>query len=75
MVNGIIRDIEGIIKLQFNFQIPPFGFATATDQHLIDIQGTVEVLSTQIIVGERHLRYGPQSYKGVTIGQFGQVLD
>jgi hypothetical protein len=75
MVNGVIRDTEGIIKLQFSFQIPPFGYTTATDQNLVDLQGTLEILSTQIIVGERHLRYGPQSYKGVTIGQFGQVLD
>jgi len=75
MVNAILRDTNGIIKLQFNFQIKPFGFATATDQDLVDIQGTQEILSTQILVGERHLRYGPQSYKGVTVGQYGQVLD
>jgi hypothetical protein len=36
------------------------------------VQGTVEVVSTQPIVGERHLHY-----KGgkIAIGQLGQVLE
>lgn len=75
MVNSIIRDTDGIIKMQFSFQIQPFGFATARDEDLVDLQGTLEILSTQTLVGERHLVYGPRSYKGVTVGQLGQVLD
>jgi hypothetical protein len=33
------------------------------------------VSSNKPLVGERHLVYDTRSYKGVTIGQFGQVLD
>jgi hypothetical protein len=75
MVNPIIRDTDGVIKAQFSFQIQPYGYATAADENLVDLQGTLEILSTQALVGERHLVYAPSSYKGVTIGQFGQVLD
>jgi hypothetical protein len=45
------------------------------DEATANAQGTLEMLSTQIVVGERHLHYGQQYHPGVAIGQLGQVID
>ena len=75
LVNAIIRDSNGIIIKQVSAQIPPFGYWTLRDEDTANTQGTLEIMSTQIVVGERHLHYGQQYHPGVAIGQLGQVLD
>jgi len=75
LVNVIARNTEGIIVNQVSYQIPPFGYLTVPDEATKNVQGTLEMLSTQIVVGERHLHYGQQYHPGVAIGQLGQIID
>jgi len=75
LVNAILRDANGIIIKQVSAQIPPFGYWTLRDEDTANTAGTLEIMSTQIVVGERHLHYGQQFHPGVAIGQLGQVLD
>jgi len=75
LVNVIARNTEGIIVNQVSYQIPPFGYLTVPDEATKNVQGTLEMLSTQIVVAERHLHYGQQYHPGVAIGQLGQVID
>jgi len=66
------RTTDGRIVRQRSNVIPPFRWWDVTDAELGDYQGTVEVTSTQPLVGERHLHYpGGQT----AVGQLGQVLD
>ncbi len=74
LVNVIVRDINGIITKQFGSQIKPLGFWSFMDDMTGNVNGTLEMLSTQTIVSERHLHYG-SAIKGVAVGQLGQVLD
>jgi len=75
LVNAIVRNTEGVIVRQTSGQIPPFGYWTLPDEATNNAQGTLEILSTQIVVGERHLHYGQQYHPGVAVGQLGQVID
>jgi len=75
LVNVIARNTEGIIVNQVSYQIPPFGYLTVPDEATKNVQGTLEMLSTQIVVAERHLHYGQQYHPGVAIGQLGQIID
>lgn len=74
-VNAIVRNTDGRVVKQIANQIPPFGYWTLRDEDTGNTQGTLEIMSTQTIVGERHLHYGQQYHPGVAIGQLGQVLD
>lgn len=75
IVNAIVRDINGSVIKQLNGQIKPFGFWTIHDPDTVNVQGTMEIISTQIVVGERHLHYGGGAHAGSAVGQLGQVLD
>jgi hypothetical protein len=75
LVNAIVRNADGNITKQVSSQIPPFGYWTLRDEDTANTAGTLEIMSTQIVVGERHLHYGQQFHPGVAIGQLGQVLD
>jgi len=72
-----IRDDNGTLVNQFTSPvIPPMGGWVFNDQQTGNVQGTVEVISDQIIVSERHLHYqGTYHPNGVAVGQLGQVLD
>ena len=69
-VTVISRDINGFTVRRFSNQISPYGFWIFTDNEIGNVQGTLEVYSTQPLVGERHLHYG----NGVAVGQLGQIL-
>jgi hypothetical protein len=69
-VTVISRDINGFTFKRFTGQIVPLGFWIFLDTDIGNVQGTLEVFSTQLVVGERHLHYG----NGVAVGQLGQVL-
>jgi len=66
----ISRDINGFTVKRFTNQIAPYGFWVFLDTDIGNVQGTLEIFSTQPVVGERHLHYG----NGVAVGQLGQVL-
>jgi len=75
LVNAIVRNTDGIIVNQVSGNLPPFGYWTPMDDVTGNAQGTMEMLSTQIVVGERHLHYGQQYHPGVAVAQLGQVID
>lgn len=66
----ISRDINGFTFKRFSNQIPPLGFWIFLDTDVGNVQGTLEIFSTQPVVGERHLHYG----NGVAVGQLAQIL-
>jgi hypothetical protein len=69
-VTVISRDINGFTVKRFTNQVSPLGFWIFTDVEIGNVQGTLEIFSTQPVVGERHLHYG----NGVAVGQLGQIL-
>jgi len=70
-ISVIVRDISGFTFRQFSGQINPMGFVIFLDQHIGNVQGTLEAFATQPCVGERHLHYG----NGVAVGQLAQILN
>jgi len=75
-IDVIVRDRDGNTKKQFNTQLRPWCSWVFGDQDTGNLDGTVEVVSTQNIVAERHLHYrGKYHPDGVAVGQLGQVLD
>lgn len=74
-INVIVRQRDGRIHRQFGTQdLNPLNWWNFTDDELGNATGTVEIMSTQPIVGERHLHY-QQWHIGSAVGQYGQVLD
>jgi len=60
------------VKGQFQGNIKPLGHWTVSDDRIKNVTGTMEVISTQPILGERHMHY--QGWK-TAISQYGQVID
>ncbi len=74
-INVITRRRDGRIYRQFSRNgIKPLGWTNFTDREVGSITGTLELMSTQPIMGERHLHYHT-GHKGSAAGQLGQVLD
>ncbi len=74
-INVIVRNRNGQIQRQFGTQnLKPLGWWNFTDRNVGNITGTVELMSTQPMVGERHLHYSV-GHIGSAVGQLGQVLD
>ncbi len=67
----IIRDRRGRVITQFSGRARPLGFWTIADAQTKKASGTLEVMSTQPIVGERHMHY--KGWK-TAISQLGQVI-
>jgi len=75
-VNVIVRDTNGTITTQFGTRIGPMASWVFSDAQTGRIQGTLEIISDQLTVAERHLHYqGTYHPNGVAIGQLGQVLE
>ncbi|MBT5534169.1 hypothetical protein HOK31_13970 [Candidatus Poribacteria bacterium] len=73
-VSFVVRQVATArVVIQRSQVVKPFGWWEVGDQVMGGaVQGTVEVVSTQPIVGERHLHYkGGQ----IAVGQLGQVLE
>jgi hypothetical protein len=67
-----IRTTDGRVMRQRSNVIPSYRWWDVSDNETGDWQGTVEVTSSQPILGERHLHYaGGQT----AVGQLGQALD
>ena len=74
-INVIVRLRNGRIHKQFGKRgVNPLNWWNFTDREVGNVTGTVEVMSTQSIVAERHLHY-QKGHKGSAVGQLGQVLD
>ena len=72
-VNIIVRNRHGDIHRQLHRQIKPFCCADVDEQAMGQVRGTVEVQSTQPIIGERHLHY-QSGHKGAVVGAYGVVI-
>jgi hypothetical protein len=73
-VSFVVRQVTNArVVVQRSQVIKPFGWWELGDKNMGGaVQGTVEVVSTQPLVGERHLHYkGGQ----IAVGQLGQVLE
>ena len=73
LINVIARDIHGRIVKQLSGKARPLGFWIISDKNLGQVDGTLEIQSTQPILGERQLDYTAVG-KG-SVGQLGQVID
>jgi hypothetical protein len=71
-VSITVRNSQGAVAQQRSRTIAPFRWWDIDEKQMGNVRGTVEVVSTQPVVAERHLHY--QGGK-VTVGQLGQVLD
>lgn len=74
-INVIVRHRDGRIYRQFSHNnIKPLGWWNFTDENVGNITGTVEIMCTQPMMGERHLHYH-KGHLGSAVGQLAQVLD
>jgi hypothetical protein len=73
LINVIARDNDGRIIRQLSGRARPHGFWIISDSNLGQVNGTLEIQSTQPIFGERQLDYR-KAGKG-SVGQLGQVID
>lgn len=71
-VSVIVRNSKGDVVRQHTRAINPFHWWEIDEKQMGNVKGTVEMVSTQMIVGERHLHYHGGK---VTVGQLGQALD
>ena len=72
-VNIIVRNKNGDIRRQVHRQIKPLCCVDIDEAAMGKVRGTVEVQSTQPIVGERHLHY-QTGHKGAVVGEYGVVI-
>lgn len=73
MVSIVVRNRKGEVITQFQGQIKPYHCWDFDDGRLKDVRGTVEAVSTQSIIGERHMHY-KNGHKGAVVGAYGVVL-
>ena len=74
-INVIVREKSGKVYKQFGIQnLASLNYWNFADNDTGNISGTVEVMSTQPICGERHLHY-QVGHEGSAVGQLGQVID
>ncbi len=72
LINVIVRDNNGRVIRQLSGQARPLGFWIISDKNLGQVNGTLEIQSTQPILGERQLDYTAAG-KG-SVGQLGQAI-
>ena len=72
-VNIIVRNKNGDIRRQVHRQIKPLCCVDLDEDEMGKVRGTVEVQSTQPIIGERHLHY-QTGHKGAVVGEYGVVI-
>jgi hypothetical protein len=73
MVSMVVRNRKGEVVTQFQGSIKPFHCWDFDDSKLKDVRGTVEIVSTQPIIGERHMHY-KNGHKGAVVGEYGIVI-
>jgi hypothetical protein len=71
-VSMTVRNGQGAVGRQRSRTLGPFRWWDVDEKEMGKVRGTVELVSTQPVVAERHLHY-----KGgkAAVGQLGQVLD
>ncbi len=73
LINMIIRTRNGDVIRQHQHTIPSLCCWDVDEQVMGNVVGTVEVQSTQPIVGERHMHY-THAHAGVVVGEYGVVI-
>lgn len=73
LVNIIVRNKQGDVRRQLHRNIRPNCCADVDEAAMGNIRGSVEVQSTQPIVGERHLHY-QSGHRGAVVGEYGIVI-
>jgi hypothetical protein len=68
-INALVRDNSGNLLNSINKIVTTFHWWDITDKEIGNLNGTLEIISTQPVVGERHMHSG-----GVSIGQLGQAI-
>lgn len=75
-INCIVRDDNGSVVKMFSNKIGAMCSWAFSDAETGNTQGTLEMVSDQLIACERHLHYqGTYHPNGVAVGQLGQVID
>lgn len=73
LINIVIRNRNGDIIRQLHNSVRPFCCWDVDDRRMGNVRGTVEVQSSQAIVGERHMHYTGR-HKGAVVGAYGVVI-
>ncbi|MBC8468014.1 MAG: hypothetical protein H8D56_00970 [Planctomycetes bacterium] len=72
LINLIVRDLRGRVIRQLSGRARRLGWWDVSDRNLGQVNGTLEIMSTQPIVAERHLHY---SGGKTAVGQLGVAID
>lgn len=72
LINLIVRNLKGDVIRQLAGRARRFSWWDVSDRNLGQVNGTLEVMSTQPVVAERHLHY---SGGKTAVGQLGIAID
>ncbi|HIE30296.1 TPA: hypothetical protein EYP66_23805 [Candidatus Poribacteria bacterium] len=72
LISVVARDVNGRIIRQLQGRVRPLGWWDFSDRNIGQIDGTLEVMSSQPVVAERHMHY---SGNRTAVGQLGVAID
>jgi hypothetical protein len=72
LISIVARDVNGRIIRQLQGRARPLGWWDFSDRNIGQINGTLEVMSSQPVVAERHMHY---SGNRTAVGQLGVAID
>jgi hypothetical protein len=72
LISIVARDVNGRIVRQLQGRASPLGWWDFSDRNIGQINGTLEVISSQPVVVERHMHY---SGNKTAVGQLGIAVD
>lgn len=72
LISVVARDVNGRIIRQLQGRARPLGWWDISDRNIGQINGTLEVMSSQPVVAERHMHY---SGNRTAVGQLGVAID
>ena len=73
LISLVVRNRKGEVTNQRRGTVKPFHCWDFDDNTLKNIVGTVEVISTQPVIAERHMHY-QSGHKGAVVGAYGVVI-
>jgi len=72
LISIVARDVNGRIVRQLQGRARPLGWWDFSDRNIGQINGTLEIMSSQPVVAERHMHY---SGNRTAVGQLGVAID
>jgi hypothetical protein len=72
LISIVARDVNGRILRQLQGKARSLGWWDLSDRNIGQINGTLEVMSSQPVVAERHMTY---SGNRTSVGQLGVAID